>query len=355
MPPTIHAVAEAAGVSTTTVSFVLNNRCPQIDTIPKETRDRVRACAAALGYRRNPAAAALRTGRSLWIGVMVQPLKNEWDAWMWAPYELSMLSGVQRRLSDEGYFTVVGSRSPTDDTSSLEALVSSGIGALILRAPSPREVKRARELIREGIPTVAVFPLNKQDLYPYSVDMDNVRAGQLAAELFLQAGRRKLAVIANEDCRHSETDRERGFRDVVTREQGSPPLRCLLPASYSEPARVDALARFVAEHRPDAVMATEAGNSFLTSFAVERANLRVPADLVIIGFDCYSFRSAGEQKLSAVGTSWWQAGQLAAASILDMVHQRTQWTKPKLLVPRFIPGDSTPPEMARDGDLSWLL
>jgi len=352
---TIRAVAEAAGVSITTVSFVLNNKRPQVEAIPKDTRERVKAAAVALGYRRNPAAASLRTGRSLWIGVLMQQIKDEFDAWMWAPYELSLLSGVQKTLSDSGYFTVLGSKPSGNERESIDTLVSSGIGGLILRCPPPEVVKLVEELVNDGIPAVVVFPTDKQDLYPYSVDVDNFRAGQLAAELFIRAGRKAPMCVCNEESRYMEMDRARGFAEVIEKELGSPPMMCSLPAEHSDVARVMAMTEFIRANKPDAVMATEAGNSFLVSFAVEGLNARVPEDISIIGFDCYSFRSARDQRLSAVGTSWWQAGQLAASSVLDILENKARWTEPKTLGPRFIPGDTTPPELAEESDLYWLL
>lgn len=355
MAATIRAVAEAAGVSITTVSFVLNNKRPQVDAIPKDTRDRVKSCAVALGYRRNPAAAALRTGRSLWIGVVVQQLKDESDASMWAPYELSLLSGTQSTLSERGYFTVLGSKPAGGDTDSVDALISSGVGGLILRRPSPEVVEHVANKGEDGVPVIVVFPHNPNDLYPYIIDVDNLQAGRTAAELFIQAGRRAPMYVLNEGYRHVELDRARGFAEVVERELSSPPMLCELPTEYSDVARVEAMTEFIRAHKPDCVMATESGNSFLITFAAERLDLRIPEDLAIIGFDCYSFRSAREQRVSAVGTSWWEAGQLAASSILDMIENGTKWTEPKTLGPRFIPGDTTPPELADEGGLRWLF
>lgn len=357
MAVTIKAVAEAAGVSITTVSFVLNNKHPQVDAIPKATRDRVKACAEALGYRRNPAAAALRTGRSLWVGVIMQQLRDESDAWMWAPFELSLLSGVQKTLSERGYYAVLGSRpyGLKGDFASVEALISSGIGGLILRCPSSETVQRISEAGKDAVPTIAVFPLNRDDLYPYIIDVDNFRAGELAADLFIRAGREAPMLVLNEDCRHVETDRVNGFSAVVERKLGFSPTICRIPNAYSDVARVVAMTDFLRANKPDCVMTTEAGNAFLMSFAAEGLNVKVPDELAIIGFDCYSFRSAREQRISAVGTSWWQAGQLAASSILDMIENNTKWTEPKMLEPRFIPGDTTPPELAEHSDLYWLL
>ena len=355
MAATIRAVAEAAGVSITTVSFVLNNKRPQVEAIPKDTRERVKQAASELGYRRNLVAATLRTGRSLWIGVPMQQLKDESDAWMWAPYELSLLSGVQKMLSESGYFTVLGSKPSGDDTESISELVSSGIGGLILRCPPPGVVRQAQELMEDGMPVVVVFPTERDDCHPYSIDVDNFRAGQLAAELFVRAGRKAPMYVFNEENRHTDIDRARGFIEVIEKKFGSPPMRCELPSAYSDVERVVAMTDFIRANKPDAVMATEAGNSFLVSFAAEGLNLNVPDDLAIIGFDCYSFRSAREQRLSAVGTSWWQAGKLAASSILDLIQERAIWTEPKTLCPRFIPGDTTPPELAEESDLYWLL
>lgn len=355
MAATIRAVAEAAGVSITTVSFVLNNKRPQVDAIPKETRDRVRGCAAALGYRRNPAAAALRTGRSLWIGVVMQALKDESDAWMWAPYELSLLSGVQKTLSENGYFTVLGSKPTGDEPGGINSLISSGIGGLILRRPAQGVVEYLNDLGEDRIPTVAVFPASPADLYPYSIDMDNFRAGELAAELFLRAGRRAPMCVLNDDSRHADLDRARGFSEVAERALGTAPAVCSLRAELSDVARVSAMTDAMRKHKPDCVMATEAGNSFLVTFAIEELGLRVPEDVAIIGFDCYSFHSAREQRVSAVGTSWWEAGELAASSVLDTIQGGSQWVAPKLLGPRFIPGDTTPVELAEEADMHWLL
>ena len=355
MAATIRAVAEAAGVSITTVSFVLNNKRPQVDAIPKDTRERVKSCAAALGYRRNPAAAALRTGRSLWIGVVVQRLKDESDASMWAPYELSLLSGTQSTLSDRGYFTVLGAKPAGGDTDSVDALISAGVGGLILRRPSPEVVEHLASMGEDRIPVIVVFPHDPSDFYPYSIDVDNFQAGRIAADMFVRAGRRAPMYVLNENYRHVEHERARGFAQVIERELGSSPMLCELPAEHSDSVRIAAMTEFIRAHKPDCVMATEAGNSYLITFAAERLDLRIPEDLAIIGFDCYSFRSARDQRVSAVGTSWWEAGQLAASSILDIIENGTKWTEPKTLAPRFIAGDTTPPELPDESGPHWLF
>lgn len=354
MATTIRAVAEAAGVSTTTVSFVLNNRHPHIDAIPKQTRDRVKECAAALGYRRNAAAASLRTGRSHWIGVIVQAMRSEEEAYKWAPYEMALLSGAQNGLAERGYFAVLGSKSTTGDTESLDAVVCSGVGGLISRRPLREEVNRLRKLMDEGVPSIVVFPAKSEDLYPYSIDLDNFTGGKMAAELFARAGRKTPMCITSEGAVQSEQERQRGFVEGIAEQMGSPPPVCELATEAAEDVRSEALAKFIRANKPDSILAVGPHSARLVSFAAEKLELDVPGDVAIIGFDCYSFPSARNQRLSAVGTSWWRAGLIAAESIVDMVTHDTKWIEPKKLEPVFIPGDSTPAELAGEGAASWF-
>lgn len=355
--PTIRAVAQAAGVSTTTVSFVLNNRRPQVDAIPEETRERVRSCAAALGYRRNAAAASLRTGRSHWIGVVVQPLRDERDAHMWAPYELALLSGAQNTLTRNGYFAVLGAKSPTGGTEYLDELVPSGIGGIIYRRPLRKVVQRLDELAADGIPSIAVFPRNKSDRYPYCVDMDNLRAGQIAAELLLRAGSRDPMYVINEPdyALHPEIDRAKGLTDVIEGELGFGPAKCEVPWADGDDGKIEAIMESIRQNHPDAIMAGEPGCSYLTTVAIERLGLESPRDISVIGYDCYFFPNPRGQRISAIATSWFRAGQVAAEGILGLVRDRTEWTEPILLDPQFLAGDTTPPEIADEGEFYWLF
>lgn len=355
MAPTIKAVAEMAGVSITTVSFVLNNKRPQVDGLSKETRERVKACAAALGYRRNPTAVSLRSGKSLGIGVVIQPVRDEAEAQAWAPYELALISGVENALLDLGYFPVLGSKSTTGDTQALDTLAYSGVSGLIYRRPLREEVARLEELRAEGVACVAVFPARAGDLYPYQIDLDNVKAGDFGAELVCRAGRTRPGLVVSGLFGHIEEDRSRGFLEGVERRLGRPCKVCNVSGSRDDRTRKEMIVDFLRHEKPDAVLATEPGVSSLVSYAAEEVGLRVPEGLVIIGFDCYSFRSARDQVVSAISTSWWHAGRVAAQSVVDIVQNGTQWDEPRKLDPRFIPGDTTPPELSAEGDRHWLL
>lgn len=346
----IKTVAELAGVSITTVSFVLNNKRPQVDGLSEETRERVRACAATLGYRRNPTAVSLRSGKSLWIGVMIQPVRDETEGDAWAPYELTLISGVENALFDLGYFPVLGSKSTTGDTYALDTLAYSGVAGMICRRPLREEVARMEALRKESIACIAVFPARSQDLYPYQIDMDNVKAGKMASDLLCQSKSAKPAIITTGFFGHIEQARVEGFVDATEQRLGRAPLVCNATGIRDEKVREEMMAQFLRENRPDAILATDAGTAYNISFAAEKAGIRVPEDMKIIGFDCSSFRSAGEQVVSSISCSWWQAGRVAAQSMVDIVQNGTEWTEPVKLDPRFIPGDTTPAGLSVEDD-----
>lgn len=343
-----------AGVSITTVSFVLNNKEPQVSGLSEETCKRVRACAAKLGYRRNAAAASLRSGKSLWVGVLIQPVRDEAEAVAWTPYELALISGVENALFDLGYFPVLGSKSTTGQTEALAALAQSGVSGLICRRPLREEVKKLEELREKGLACIAVFPARSSDLYPYQIDVDNIRAGDLGAELLCAAGCSRVAVITSGLFGHIEHDRIQGFFEGFEARCGKPPMICDVSDGRSDETRKRIMREFILEHKPDGILATEPGVSYLASFAADDAGVAVPNDMVLIGFDCFSFRSARRRVVSSITTSWWEAGRLAGRSVVELVQSQVEWDAPKKLAPRFIARDTTPSELTHADQHEWI-
>ena len=87
-------IAEKAGVSRTTVSFVLNDS-PQAKTIKQETREKILSLAKSMGYRRNAIARAMITGKTRTLGFISPPPKSH--------YLSNMLSGVLAATEDMDY------------------------------------------------------------------------------------------------------------------------------------------------------------------------------------------------------------------------------------------------------------
>src|SRR6266516_2463053 len=96
---TLRDVAERAGVSITTVSRILNGRETGV-VIREETRARIVAAAADLGYKPNLHARALRGSRSSLLGVIVRDISD--------PFHTQVLRGVNEIARDRGYRLFLG-------------------------------------------------------------------------------------------------------------------------------------------------------------------------------------------------------------------------------------------------------
>lgn len=358
----IRAVAEAAGVSKTTVSFVMNNTHPQVDRIPEETRERIRGIAAALGYQGNPIAASIRTGKRPWIGVMTEVLQLDPRSWRWAPFfEVSLVYGIQRELADHGYFTLLGLRHREDEVQDIEVLGSAKIGGLILKAPQERVVQKAEGLLATGVPVVNVFPRQSSHLFPYTVDLDNIAAGRLAAEIVIQAGSKNPACVGVLDHSEALHARQAGWAEKIRKELGVVPGVCELPLKPGgDPERIDsegaikALRSFINTNRPDSLVAVGGGTSMMLTVALESLPVEVPRDLSIVGFDAFVVGNTKFRTMSSVGVSWCHAGEVAAHIIVELVETGTSRDLPRLLQPLFLPGDSTPPDLDNEFRVSDL-
>ena len=97
--PTIRDVAEAAGVSLTTVSYVLSGRSGGTTRISQATQDRVHAAVSELGYVANRAARGMRRGRTELVAVAVADLEQ--------PRDRTLATLLTRILPEHGYQAVI--------------------------------------------------------------------------------------------------------------------------------------------------------------------------------------------------------------------------------------------------------
>ena len=179
----LKAVAAYLKLSPTTVSIVLNNS-PLADSIPQETKDRIFEAARNLNYRPNYIARSLRNQRTHTIGVLIPEMSDGYSA--------AVLSGVEERLLQEGYFYFVASHHHRTD------LIEKNTQFLIGRCV-------------EGILAIDT-PTNQQSLVPIvsisghnrvkgitNIVLNHEKAAQLAIEHLHDLGHRKIAVIKGQE------------------------------------------------------------------------------------------------------------------------------------------------------------
>jgi DNA-binding LacI/PurR family transcriptional regulator len=268
-------VARLAGVSPTTVSFVVNER---LDTgISEETRDRVRAAVAQLDYRPNRAAAALRHSRTHAIGLHVTPTMLDRST-----FALSLLAPLIRAADAHGYqlmtFTDHG-----DEVERLAELVRTHAVDGFVLTDSRVDDPRARFLATRDIPFAMMGRL-ALDLPACWVDVDNGAAIMLALDHLESRGHTDIGFVMPDRSSYWWEDRLDAFHQWhESRGREVSPGLVLRGAPSEVRTAVAALLR--SSGRPTALVS--AGDEVVVSCyrGAADAGLRVGADVALIGFD----------------------------------------------------------------------
>ncbi len=320
-------VAEAAGVDISTVSRILSGDSGL--SVRAETRHRVVETAARLRYRPNRAARALRTARTMAIGMIVPELTN-------VAYG-SITQGADERASRAGYALLVATGSVRDRLSTLEGRID---GLLVGIATS--ETLDVGEL-GGGLPTLLVN--RREPIGVPSVTVDDEAGAALATEHLLSIGHRRIGHVAGPQ--NSDTGRRRlaGYCTALALHGVEPLAERIAEASYDEAGGQLAAGRLLRlESRPTALFVANIRAAIGAVAAARRLGLRVPGDVSIVGFHDASFTTYLDPPLTTVRMPLAEMGASAVESLLavingDAVEDLRVATPPELVVR----GSSAPP------------
>lgn len=268
-------VARHAGVSRTTVSFVLNGS-ENIDRIPAATRERVLRSAEALGYTPNQMARALITGRSNLINLLVLQVSPAYYSRMVEAFNAVLRqTGYELRIHEtagwepEQWKRAANNRWPVD-----------GIIVIEEEIHLPHLV----EALRGRIPLVNVGPQYCDGVDHVGIDLYSASAH--AVRHLRETGRSRIAYLGLSVLDY--TSRPAAYRATME-ELGLEPVRILMEPDYTKPERAlarDAIARFLAAGATmDGLFCFNDEMAIGALKAARDFGLRVPQDLAIVGCD----------------------------------------------------------------------
>jgi LacI family transcriptional regulator len=330
---TIRDVAQRAGVSTTTVSHVINGT-RRVDAI---TAARVHAAIADLGYRPNALARSMRRGRTHTVGVVLPDIAN--------PF----FGDLARWLEDalfEADFSAIICNSDGDERKEaryLDVLLSKKVdGLLLIAASQPSE--RLRHLVDSGPPTIVV-DREIHDLPVSQVMVANHHGGFLAGQHLLALGHRVVGVIAGPGGLGTSARRLDGFRAAFAEAGVAIDAAHVQRGDFRAAGGRAAMEALLAlGSRPSAVFAENDLMALGALSAAHAAGLEIPADLSVVGFDGIAFGADVTPALSTVVQSSAEVAQTAVEILLDQLRDRhvppRQVELPVSLVVR---GSSGPP------------
>ena len=302
----IRDVAEAAGVSVATVSYVLNH--VENQTISAETEARVMEAVRELKYVANRAAASLKNGRSALFGLFV-PCTDQGEADLSDGLLAAAAASAQKTAEGLGY-QVLLQRADTEGACLAVARNRGLDGAIILgRDGAPL----ASEMAEAGVKTVLAFAAS-DDRRVSSLCWDEAGGARLAVGHLAACGHRKIAFLGPE----TEGMFLAGCREGLKEAGLAFSRRRVLTAGGWEEA--EAAGREIAAMGD--VSAVLAASDELAACALRglvSAGLRVPSDISLVGFGDTPLARVLTPSLTSVRLDAAGMGRMAAARLVDMV------------------------------------
>lgn len=268
---TIRDVARVAEVSVASVSRAMNG----LDNVHPDTRARVLAAAAQLGYVPHAGARSLSMARAHAIGVVLPDLHGEFFS--------EIVRGMDREASSRG-FQLLLSNMHQDLGLAAQALraMRGRVDGLLVMAPHLDATELLRGMPR-NLPSVLVNCRAGSDVATMLVD--NVGGSDTMVRHLLGNGHRNIAHIAGPHGNLDAEERLAGFRLSMRRHAGiDDPL--VLPGDFTEEAgAVAARALIAGGRRVDAVFAANDMMAIGCLLALREAGMEVPGQIAVAGFD----------------------------------------------------------------------
>ncbi|MGW4524752.1 LacI family DNA-binding transcriptional regulator [Amycolatopsis sp. NPDC004378] len=339
---TIYQVAEAAGVSPSTVSNYLNGRTSRMQA---GTRTRIEHAISRLGYRPNQAARQLRTGRARVVGLVVPSVAN--------PFWGTFARHLEGAALAEGYHVLLcnSEREPERERGYLEELWDDGVRGVVLCSALP-SLAHVTSLVERGMRLVAFDRTAQPDDPPglVNVAVDNAVGSGLATRHLIDLGHRRLAFVSGSLASVNRTERLRGFRGALaaaglsTSDCPVADDRAYGDVDMAGVGRAAVTGLLAEPAPPTAVVAINDLCALGVCAGLRDAGLRVGADVSVTGFDDIMLADLAAPPLTTVRQPVARMAAAAFAHLRDRIDGRTPEAGESLLFrPELVVRDSTAP------------
>ena len=319
--PTLQTIADAMGVSKTTVSNAYNRP----DQLTAELRERILAVANELGYAGpNPSARSLRTGKTGAIGVL---FTGSLAYGLSEPTSVALLRGMAA-ASEDGDLGLLLLPAPGDELHGAAAIRNASVdGFVVYSVPEPHPALQL--VLDRRLPTVIVDEPDLGSAHAY-IGIDDERGAQLAAEHLIELGHRNIAVVVGE----VRTDGHAGVVDAERRRRPASTIissrfagyeaafaaagldwdaAMIVEAGKNTPQAARAAAELLLheDRRPTAILATSDQLALGVLLEASSQGIRVPDQLSVVGFDDVPRAAVSNPPLSTVRQPLYEKGRVA--------------------------------------------
>ncbi len=329
---TAKEVAELAGISRTTVSFVLNN-VPGM-RISEETRQRVQEAARRLNYHPDATARRMVSGKTQVIGFVLSQNPDQAFEDHFLP---QVLSGLSRLSNSLGYHTLFEPVPPEDKTGAYIRLIRERhVDGIILSGPRFDD-QELLKIHQEGEHVVLLGQLPGTGI-PF-IDVDNLGGARTATQHLIDLQHRRIALITNASPAYTaSTDRLEGYR-LALQEAGIDYDASLVRyGNFTTQSGAKAMYELLDRSPlPTAVFVASDTVALGALQALRQRGMRVPDDMAVIGFDDIPLAEFIDPPLSTIhlpayGLGWGAADLLIRLISNELVENPEVFLETELVV-----------------------
>jgi LacI family transcriptional regulator/LacI family repressor for deo operon, udp, cdd, tsx, nupC, and nupG len=326
---TVKDVADLAGVSTATVSRVLNNH-PQV---ADETRSKVLWAMEELGYQPSRVARRLRMEVSQILGLIISDIAN--------PFFTSVVRGIEDIAYANQYSLLLcnSDEDPAREKLYVNVLQAERVAGIVI-SPADENSTSCEPLLRNDVPVVAM----DRRLCQFDVDtvlVDNVKGAYQATSHLIRLGHRRIGLIGGPSRITTGRERLEGYEKALS-EYGLELDQSLIKIGdfKQESGYQRACELLEMDDPPTAIFAANNLMTLGALNAIHEKGLSIPRDVAIVGFDDMPWAPSLDPPLTAVAQPTYELGCTAANLLLQRIADKDREIVEMKLEPTLIIRDS---------------
>lgn len=332
---TLKHIAKELDVSISTVSKALKNS----EEIGRDTKEKIQAFAKLYNYKPNNIAISLKNKRTKNIGVILPEIVHH--------FFTTVVRGIEKYANEKGYNVIVcfSDESFDKEVINMEMLANGSIDGFIMSLSAGTEKKgdfnHLREVTEQGIPLV-LFDRVADEIACDKVVIDDVYGAYQATKKLIKEGRRRIALLTTEDFFSVSRERNKGYIKALADAKIPVKEDLILRLPFMD---IDEglISNFLNKTKPDAVLSVNEIFGIHAARVIQRAGLKIPEDVSIIGFTDGLLAKYANPSITSVAQHGQEMGETAAKMLIDRVESEDDEAsyRTKIIEPTLIERDST--------------
>ncbi|TMX33234.1 substrate-binding domain-containing protein [Vibrio sp. Hep-1b-8] len=308
---TMKDIAKLAGVSTSTVSHVINKS----RYVSEEISVRVNSAAQQLNYRPSALARSLKVNRTKTIGMLVTTSTN--------PFFGEVVKGVERSCYHQGYNLILCNTEGDLERmrESINTLLQKRVDGLILMCSS---LEGERIEVFEQYPDIPVVVMDWGPMLFTSdkIQDNSLRGGYLAAKHLIDSGHTEIGCITGPLVKHQAQMRYEGYKRALNESGLDFNANWIIEADFECEGGFEAFNKMLAKGRlPSAIFVC---NDMMAMGVINAANakgIRIPEDISIIGYDDIHIAKFMSPSLTTIHQPKYRLGKAAVEALLNRLEK----------------------------------